>query len=246
MTGGESRARRPQAYGAAEGYAPPALPWSYRRKIQDFLKPESRILDMDPGDGALLLSLRHPFGLTSVSESRAEALRLCEKKLAPLGVTVRPCGPGGALPYADASCDLVLNGGAPYAADEVRRVLKPGGYFITEQAGGSDGLRLRRMLGGGSERPDFNLENEVQRFLRAGFSINFKDQCYGTGRFADTAALIRYAAARPQAFPGFSADGCAAQLEALEALCARLGYIPNTEHRFILIARKRKDGKNDG
>ena len=154
--------------------------------------------------------------------------------------------PGGALPYADASFDLVLNGGAPYAADEVRRVLKPGGYFITEQAGGSDGLRLRRMLGGGSERPDFNLENEVQRFLRAGFSINFKDQCYGTGRFADTAALIRYAAARPQAFPGFSADGCAAQLEALEALCARLGYIPNTEHRFILIARKRKDGKNDG
>lgn len=92
MTGGESRARRPQAYGAAEGYAPPALPWSYRRKIQDFLKPESRILDMDPGDGALLLSLRHPFGLTSVSESRAEALRLCEKSSRR---SASPCGRAG-------------------------------------------------------------------------------------------------------------------------------------------------------
>ena len=102
------------------------------------------------------------------------------------------------------------------------------------------------MLGGGAERLDFNLENEIPRFLRAGFSINYKDQCYAAARFSDTAALVRYAAARPQLFPGFSVDGCFAQLLTLDALCARQGYIPDTRHRFILIARKRKDGKNDG
>ncbi|HJB61157.1 MAG TPA: class I SAM-dependent methyltransferase [Candidatus Ruminococcus gallistercoris] len=235
-----------EAATVADGCADAMLPWRYRQKVEDFLKPQSRILDMAPGDGAFLLALRHPFAQTSVAESRPAALQRCEKKLAPLGIAVRQSAGDGTLPYDDDSFDLVLDRGALYAAGEVRRVLKHGGYFITEQAGGSDSLRLRRMLGGGAERLDFNLENEIPRFLRAGFSINYKDQCYAAARFSDTAALVRYAAARPQLFPGFSVDGCFAQLLTLDALCARQGYIPDTRHRFILIARKRKDGKNDG
>lgn len=155
-----------EAATAADGCADAMLPWHYRQKVEDFLKPQSRILDMAPGDGAFLLALRHPFAQTSVAESRPAALHRCEKKLAPLGVAVRQSAGDGTLPYDDDSFDLVLDRGALYAAGEVRRVLKPGGYFITEQAGGSDSLRLRRMLGGGAERLDFNLENEIPRFLR--------------------------------------------------------------------------------
>lgn len=55
------------------------LPWDYRAKVLDFLKPESRILDLGTGGGEFLLSLRHPFALTSVTESYAPNFELCEK-----------------------------------------------------------------------------------------------------------------------------------------------------------------------
>ncbi len=225
------------------GYMPAPVPWRFRQKVLDFLKPESRLLEMEAGDGAFLLALRHPFSLTSLTVSDAAALDTCERRLAPLGVTVRQSTDGVTLPFADASFDLVLNRCAAYDIGAVRRVLQPGGYCILEQVGGSDGLSLRRFLGlPAASRPDFNLENEIPRFQRAGFSINYKDQCYGTARFADVAAFVRYAAANPRQFPAFSVDACFPQLLRLDALCARQGYLPYTQHRFCWIARKRKDG----
>lgn len=217
------------------------LPWDYRAKILDFLKPESRILDMGTGGGEFLLSLRHPFHLTSVTESWEPNVRLCEKKLAPLGVTVRQSWDDRPLPYDGARFDVVLNRHAFYDIQEVRRVLKPGGYFITQQVGGGNNLWLRRVLCHEETRlPAFNLENELPRFQAAGFSINYKNQCYRTDRFFDTGALVWYAGVLPWEFGSFSVDGCFEQLLRLDALCEKRGYIPSVQHRFILIARKRK------
>ncbi len=36
------------------------LPWSWREKVLDFLKPGDHLLDLSPDDGELLLSLRPP------------------------------------------------------------------------------------------------------------------------------------------------------------------------------------------
>ena len=141
------------------------LPWDYKKKVLDFLKPQSVILDMGTGGGEFLLSLRHPFSQTSVTESWQPNFELCEKKLAPLGITVRKTEEDKPLPFADNSFDLVLNRHDFYDVNEVRRVLKPGGYFITQQVGGSNNLRLRALLGNNkTAMPSFNLENELLRF----------------------------------------------------------------------------------
>lgn len=217
------------------------LPWDYRAKVLDFLKPESHILDMGTGGGEFLLSLRHPFKQTCVTEAWEPNVRLCEQKLAPLGITVRQSWDDKPLPYEDAQFDIVLNRHEFYNIDEVRRVLKPGGYFITQQVGGSNGLRLRKLLcGGETAMPDFNLENEVPKFQAAGFSINYKNQCYVEDRYLDVGAFVWYAKVLPWEFPDFSVDRCFPQLLELDALCEKLGYIPHTQHRFIIIARKRR------
>lgn len=75
------------------------------------------------------MSLRHPFSQTSVTESWQPNFELCEKKLAPLGITVRKTEEDKPLPFADNSFDLVLNRHDSYDVNEVRRVLKPGRIF---------------------------------------------------------------------------------------------------------------------
>ena len=47
------------------------------------------------------MSLRHPFSQTSVTESWQPNFELCEKKLAPLGITVRKTEEDKPLPFAD-------------------------------------------------------------------------------------------------------------------------------------------------
>ena len=218
------------------------LPWSYKQKVFDFLKPESNILDMGTGGGEFLLSLRHPFKQTSVTEAWEPNLRLCEKKLAPLGITVKQAVDGEPLPYDDAAFDIVLNRHESYDINEVYRVLKPGGYFITQQVGGSNGLRLRKFFSEnqGLDMPEFNLENEVPRFQNAGFSINYKNQFYGDDKYLDVGAFVWYMKVLPWEFPDFSVDKDFEKLLELEKLCEKVGYIPHTQHRFIIIARKKR------
>ena len=163
------------------------------------------------------------------------------KQLAPLGITVRKTEEDNPLPFADNSFDLVLNRHDSYDVNEVRRVLKPGGYFITQQVGGSNDLRLRALLGNNkTEIPDFNLENELPRFKNAGFTVNFCDQAYVTDRYFDVGAFVWYAKVLPWEFGNFTVESCLPQLNQLDALCEKQGYIPSVQHRFILIVRNRK------
>ena len=59
------------------------LPWNYVERVKEFLRPGVRLLDMGTGGGEVLLSLRHPYQLTSVTEGWEPNLELCRKKLSP-------------------------------------------------------------------------------------------------------------------------------------------------------------------
>ena len=52
-------------------YTADPLPWDYREKVREFLRPGVRLLDMGTGGGELLLTLGHPYELTSVTEGWA-------------------------------------------------------------------------------------------------------------------------------------------------------------------------------
>lgn len=211
--------------GQACGRQEEALTWDYRTKVLDFLKPAHQVLDMGTGDGTFLLSLGHPAEQVSVMAG-GEALVLCRKRLEPLGVRVGAfCDKvGEALPFADGSFDLVLNFHRDYVLPEIRRVLKTGGFFLTEQVGGQDcaALYARLMPGVHGQKPDYNLENELPKWQAAGFRVMYRNQYYPAIQFADGAALCRYAEESGRTCPQhFSA--------ALE------GW----GHRFFLIAKKK-------
>lgn len=47
------------------------LPWSWERKLRDFLKPGVRVLDLSGDGGAYLLGLGHPAELVSTTDDGA-------------------------------------------------------------------------------------------------------------------------------------------------------------------------------
>lgn len=140
----------------------PALPWDFSAKVREFLKPRTRLLFL--GEGEDLLPLGRPPELTALAGGEP----FCPY-LAPLGVRTVPYDPeAGPLPFEDGSFDLAVAWYAPYDLEELYRVLRPGGFFLTQQAGGGEGLAP----------PDYNLENQGPRFRGAGFRVMYQNQAY--------------------------------------------------------------------
>ena len=220
------------------------LPWDYRERVREFLRPGVRLLDMGTGGGELLLTLRHPYELTSVTEGWAPNVELCRKRLEPLGITVREYDSerGGPMPFDDNSFDLVLNRHESYDLTEVRRVLKKNGFFLTQQVGGENNLPLIQQLCSGfpGNYVGFNLENELPKFRNAGFRVMRSDQAYLEGRFLDVGALVFQASVTPWEFPGFSVDNCQEVLFRFQDMVEKQGFVPTLEHRFLIVAKNRK------
>lgn len=111
------------------------LPWDFRQVIRQYVKPTDRLLDIDTGGGEFLLSLGHPNVLTSATEGYAPNIALCKKKFDRLGIDFHPMTDAGKMPFADRQFDVILNRHGRYNVSEIFRVLKPGGFFLTQQVG---------------------------------------------------------------------------------------------------------------
>lgn len=218
------------------------LPWSYEDKVKDFLKPGSRILDLSADGGSFLLTLDHPGRLLSAAGRPGSCGASLQKGLAFRGIERREYSPekGEPIPFEDESFQVVICFEDAYELNEVKRVLKPGGFFITQQAGGQNGGRLFQKPGESlwGVRPDFNLENELPKLRQLGFRIRTADEAYPQVNFSDVGALCFYLKRRAGLFPGFSVEGFFRELLGLEARREALGFLQMEEHRFFLVAKK--------
>lgn len=221
-------------------YEEPKLPWCYKEKLQNFLKPDSRLLDMGTGGGEFLLTLRHPYDKISVTEGYPPNVALCKERLAPLGITVKAASGEEVLPYEDESFDLIINRHESYRMDEIWRLLVPGGFFVTQQVGGENDVSLSKRLIPGFQPalPQLNLENEVPRFKKANFRVMARNQFYGKTKFHDVGAICYYANIIPWCFPGFDVSACFPVLKEMQQEI-EAGHSIETEcHRFLLVVKK--------
>ncbi|MGA7669203.1 MAG: methyltransferase domain-containing protein [Nitrolancea sp.] len=111
----------------------PGPPWDYEAIAQDHARTARRILDLGTGGGEVLEriigGLDRPFVATEEWYTNAPVARA---RLAPLGGEVVRCS-SLALPFCDASFDLVLDRHEELDPAEVVRVLVPGGRVVTQQ-----------------------------------------------------------------------------------------------------------------
>ena len=217
-----------------------ALSWDYREQILHYLKPEMQILDIDTGGGEFLLSLHHPHRNTSATENYPPNIELCQKTLLPLGIDFRLADGKGILPFEDERFDLVLNRHGDLNPEEIYRVLKPGGLFITQQVGAENDRELVELLCGHTDLPfpDQYLKIISDQFSQTGFEILDGRECFRLIRFYDVGALVWFARIIEWEFPGFSVERCQDQLLHAQAILDEEGCIEGRIHRILMIARK--------
>ncbi|WP_208560378.1 class I SAM-dependent methyltransferase [Marinilactibacillus kalidii] len=220
-------------------YAMDPLPWDYRQLVLKELKPDMRLLDMGTGGGELLRSFHHPYGLTSVTEGWKKNYVLLLERLAPLGVNVQFVAEDDQLLFPDHSFDIVLNSHESFSIDEVKHVLKPGGFFITQQVGDMNGLLLASKLIPGLKkvRFDLHLSSIVPALEAKGFSIHYQNEAYPKQLFLDMDGLIYYVHTIPWEFTNFNVHTHFDQLLFLHEELARNQFILNLEHRFVVVSQ---------
>jgi SAM-dependent methyltransferase len=161
------------------------------------------MLDMGTGGGEWLSSRRHA-AWTVVTESWPPNVPIAAARLGPLGIVVvqdeaavdnadQATGePRGRLAFRDAAFDLVVSRHESFVASEVRRLLREGGVFVTQQAG-SGARQFHELLA--LEPPpdeDFHIDLAVEQLQRAGLHVERSAAGTATTVFADIGALAWY------------------------------------------------------
>jgi SAM-dependent methyltransferase len=223
-------------------WATEPLPWSYASLVLPHLRAAGALLDMGTGGGEFLSRLQPLPTMTVATEGYAPNVPIACDRLSPLGVQVIAIDQetGHTLPLADATFDLIINRHEYYDPREVRRILKPGGHFITQQVGGGEYPPMRALLGDTTpnEYAHWTREHAVHELVDAGLGVTASAETYPMARFYDVGALIYYLTAIPWDVPDFGVERHHDALFAIHQRIQQDGYVAVQGHRFIVQAQR--------
>lgn len=217
------------------------LPWDYREIVRQYMNQNKILLDMGTGGGEFLLSLNPIGGKTYATESYLPNIELCKNILTPYGIEVRPVFDDNYLPFEDNYFDIVINRHESFCISEIKRILKPGGVFITQQVGGMNNKEISKFLLGKHPNiiyTDLNLDKILEEIADSKMNVIDKREYFPKTYFYDIGAFVFYAKIIEWEFPDFSVERCFDKLVELQANIEEQGYLETVEHRYFLIAEK--------
>ena len=219
------------------------IPWDYEKLVRKYLRPDMRLMDYDTGGGEVLLTFGHPYDKTSATEGYPPNVELCRKTLTPLGIDFRECNDASNLPFDDESIDILTNRHGDFDPVEMRRVLKPGGYFVTQQVGETNDRDLVEMVLPDVPKPfegqELFLASRVKALEDAGFEILESGEVFTPIKFYDVGAFVWFARIIEWEFIDFSVDKCLDKLLKLQEKIEKDGVIEGTTHRYMIVAQKK-------
>jgi hypothetical protein len=119
-------------------------------------------------------------------------------------------------------------------------VLKPGGYYLTQQVGGQNCLEFNYML---EETPthqymDFSLEIYIRELQSAGLHVIFTNEAFPKWIFFNIAGVVYYLRAVPWQIPNFSIEKNLDKLYRIHQRVLEEGRLTVREHRFLIKAKR--------
>lgn len=225
------------------------LPWDFKAVIKKYLSNDMKLLDMETGGGEFLLELNHPHQNTSAIEGYKPNVDFCKEKLLPLGIDFREADGKDILPFNDLEFDIITNRHGDYTFNEINRILKENGLFLTQQVGAENDLELiNLLLYNKTVKPQLTKINFPEQFLyikmrefeKNGFEILESKEVYQPIKFYDVGALVWYAKIIEWEFPNFEVDRYLDNLYKAQEILEKNGVIEGQIHRFYFVAKKIK------
>jgi len=214
--------------------------WSYEEIVRNHIKPEIRMLDMGTGGGEVLSSLQPLPRNTFATEGYPPNTPVAKSRLEPLGVEVVRVYGDDPFPFENGLFDLVTNRHAAFIPPELHRVLKPGGFFITQQVGGKNNFELNELL---QDKPEFQFSNwtpdmATKQLSDSGFQIIDQKEEFPETIFMDIGALVFYLRIISWQIEDFSVEKYYDKLVKVHNLIQEKGRLRIKSHRFLVVAQK--------
>lgn len=217
------------------------LTWSYHSLALNYIRKYDWVLDMETGGGEFLSQLQPLPPHVFATEGYVFNIPVAQERLQPLGVKVVEIDDKELLPFNSEMFNLILNKHGDFDAAEVKRVLKQGGMFLTQQVGHQDCLLLNEMLDAPlpEDHSTWNVLEAVKQIEGVGMQVLDYKEHFPRTRFFDIGALAYYLKVISWQIPDFSVDKYFEKLKTIHYLILQMGFVDVYSHRFMILAQRR-------
>ncbi len=206
--------------------------WSYPDLARPLVRRASSLLDLDTGGGELLADLAPLPAHTVAVEGWAPNTPVARDRLAPFGVSVVTELPGGENEF-----DVVLSRHGRLPAEDIARLLRPGGTLLSQQVGSDDLAGLNAALGAPAPHPKaWTAEVAVAALEAAGLEVTDVREERPAFTFHDVGAVVYQLRAVPWQIRDFTPQRYDRELRRLHAQIRDEGHFTAIAHRFLVRA----------
>jgi len=208
--------------------------WSYPELARPLLRRAASLLDLDTGGGELLVELAPLPAHTVAVEGWAPNVPVARDRLAPYGVSVVTELPGGENEF-----DVVLSRHGRLPAEDIARLLKPGGTLLSQQVGSDDLRDLNAELGAAPPyATSWTATEAVAALESAGLIVTDVREERPALTFHDVGALVYQLRAVPWQIRDFTVQRYDRALRRIDARIRTDGHYTATAHRFLVQASR--------
>jgi SAM-dependent methyltransferase len=213
--------------------------WDYKKVVEKYFSGKGILLDMDTGGGEFLSSLSNLPKNVYATEGYEPNIPIAEKSLKKKNIIVKPIKEAGEIPFDDEFFDIIINRHGSYKTNELKRALKKGGIFITQQVGGLNGIDINMAFETKSmDYIEWCLIKNIEMFKDIGMEIIETGESIGRMKFKDIGAVVYYLKCIPWQVEYFNVEKYIKKLEIMNEIIESVGYINFLLHRFYIIIKK--------
>jgi SAM-dependent methyltransferase len=224
-----------------EGRATEERPsWGYSRLLAQRMDGAAAALDIQTGGGEVLAQVPHPPPVLVATEAWLPNVAVARRNLAPLGAGVIAADDQAGMPFRAGSFDLAVSR-HPVSTnwEEIARVLRPGGTYLSQQVGAGSNRELTDfMMGPQPVSQARSTRRAVAGAEAAGLTVSdLREQALQV-TFGDVGAVVYFLRKVLWTVPGFTAGAYRERLARLHERIQAEGPFVCHARRFLIEARK--------